>query len=102
MGTVGDVSVVVFRNVVSVIISGAKCWEKQSVLMSISLNNSVGYWSELLDLLLPLCFVAECYPYQWFTSVVLKTSIALRLNESCPLTDFFFIIIFKYIKLKQY
>ena len=43
MGTVGDVSVVVFSNVVSVIISGAKCWEKQSVLMSISLNNGVGY-----------------------------------------------------------
>ena len=43
MGTVGDVSVVVFSNVVSVIISGAKCWEKQNVLMSISLNNGVGY-----------------------------------------------------------
>ena len=43
VGTVGDVSVVVFSNVVSVIISGAKCWEKQSVLMSISLNNGVGY-----------------------------------------------------------
>ena len=54
VGTIGDVSVVVFNDVVSVVISGANSWEKQMVLMSVSLNGGAGCWSELLDLLLPL------------------------------------------------
>ena len=42
VGTIGDVSVVVFNDVVSVVISGANSWEKQMVLMSVSLNGGAG------------------------------------------------------------
>ena len=102
VGTIGDVSVVVFNDVVSVVISGANSWEKQMVLMSVSLNGGAGCWSELLDLLLPLWSFSFCC---WVLSislvslvVVLKTSIALCLNESRPLIDFLFIMTFCFIR----
>ena len=44
VGTVGDVSVAVFNDVVSVVISGANCWKEQRVLMSVSLNECTGCW----------------------------------------------------------
>ena len=51
---VGDSSMVVFNDVVSVVISGANCWEERRALMSVSLNEGAGCWRELLDLLLSL------------------------------------------------
>ena len=45
---------VVFNDAVSVVVSGANCWKKQMVLMSVSLNGGAACWSELLDLLLLL------------------------------------------------
>ena len=51
---VGDISVVVFNDVVSVVISDANCWEEHRALMSVSLNEGAGCWRELLVLLLSL------------------------------------------------
>ena len=45
---------VVFNDAFSVVVSGANCWEKQKVLMSVSSNGGAACWSELLDLLLLL------------------------------------------------
>ena len=45
---------VVFNDVVSVVTSGANCWQEQNVLMSVSFNKGAGCWRELLGLLLPL------------------------------------------------
>ena len=71
------------------------------LLISVSLNGSGGCWSELLNLLLSLWSFSLCC---WVLSVslvswaLLKTSIVLRLNESRPLIDFLFIIIFCFIR----
>ena len=43
----GDISVVVFNNVISVVISGANCWQENRVLMSVLLNEITGCWGEL-------------------------------------------------------
>ena len=45
---------VVFNDVVSVVISGANCWENQKELKSVSLNGGAACLSKLLDLLLSL------------------------------------------------
>ena len=65
--------------------------------MSISMNECVGCWTELLGLLLSLWPFSFCHwvlSMSLVLSVVLKTSNVLRLNESRPLMDFLFIIMF--------
>ena len=54
MGTAGDISLVVFNDVVSVVISSANCWQERRVLMSCLLSESAGCRRELLDMLLSL------------------------------------------------
>ena len=76
---------VVFNDVVSVVISGANCWENQKELKSVSLNGGAACWSKLLDLLLSLRSFWFCWsvlPLSLVSSVVLKTSVVLHLNKS--------------------
>ena len=47
VGIVEDISVIVFDDVVSVVISGANCWQELSLWMSVSINECVGCWREL-------------------------------------------------------
>ena len=51
---------IVFNDVVSAVISGANCWQEQSVWMSVSINECVGCWRELLGLLLSLWPFSFC------------------------------------------
>ena len=60
VGTVQDISVIVFKLLVSVVISGANCWQEQSVWMSVSINECAGCWRELLGLLLSLWPFSFC------------------------------------------
>ena len=97
VGTVGDISAVALTDKVSVVFFGANCWEEQRVLMSVSLNEDAGCWRELLDLLLSLWSFSFCcwvISVSLVPSVVLKTTIVLRLNDSRPLIDFLFIFCF--------
>ena len=69
------------------------------LLISVSLNGSGGCWSELLNLLLSLwSFSLCCWVLSLVSWALLKTSIVLRLNESRPLINFLFIIIFCLIR----
>ena len=54
MVTAGDISLVVFNDVVPAVISSANCWQERRVLMSVSLNEGAGCRRELLDILLSL------------------------------------------------
>ena len=88
---------IVFNDVVSVAISGANCWQEQSVWMLVSINECVGCWREPLGLLLSLWPFSVCSSVvlvSLVSSVILRTSNVLHLSESRLLIDFLFIIMF--------
>ena len=97
VGTVEDISVVVFNDVVSAVISGANCWLEESVWKSVSINEYIGCLRVLFGLWLsfwPFSVCSSALSVSLVSSVVLKTFNVLRLNESRPLIDFLFMIMF--------